>query len=108
MMENGLRQWLIQRFTAVFLAAYTLFLFYFVLTNPNFTHEQWQWLFASHYMQVASVIALVCIAMHAWIGLGIVLTDYIKSVWFRYLLQGLVIICLSGYVVWGILILWGN
>lgn len=107
-MGNGLRDWLIQRFSAVFLAAYTLFLVFFVLTHPELTHEQWQWLFSNMVMQVSTVIALIMVALHAWVGLWTVLTDYVKPIFLRYFLQGLILLILLGYVIWGILILWGT
>lgn len=103
---TGLRDWVIQRYTAVYLAAYTLFLVYFVL-QPTWTHEDWQGLFSYPWMQIGTVLALVSMALHAWIGLWIILTDYVKPVWLRYLLLGGVFILLFSYFLWGIMILWG-
>ncbi len=105
---NGSRDWLIQRFTAIFLAAYTLFLFFFLIQHPSIQYSDWQMLFSSRLMQLSTLFALISIAFHAWIGIWTVLTDYVKPLFLRYLLQAAVILVLFFYVVWGIFILWGN
>ncbi|MFO3149978.1 succinate dehydrogenase, hydrophobic membrane anchor protein, partial [Legionella pneumophila serogroup 1] len=38
---NGLKDWLIQRVTAVYFAAYLIFLFGFILANPDLNFSQW-------------------------------------------------------------------
>jgi len=104
---TGLRDWLVQRYTAVFLGIYTLFLVGFVLMHNELTYEDWLALFASPFMQICTLFALVCVAFHAWVGLWTVLTDYVKPLFLRYLLEGVIIFTLFGYVVWGIFVLWG-
>lgn len=104
---TGLRDWLVQRYTAVYLGIYTLFLVGFVLKHQVLTYEDWLGLFSSPLMQIGTLFALVCVAFHAWIGLWTVLTDYVKPALLRYLLEGLIIFSLFGYVVWGIFVLWG-
>lgn len=106
--RSGLRDWLIQRFTAVFLAAYTIFLFVFIIKHPHFEYADWQALFSYRAMQLSTLFALISMAAHAWIGLWTVLTDYVKSILVRYLLQAVILLALFVYVIWGIFILWGN
>lgn len=105
---TGLRDWLIQRVTAIFLGGYSLFLLIFLFQHPDLHYNDWRSLFSSLWMQVASILALFSIGLHAWIGLWTVLTDYVKSTLWRYVLQTAILCALSGYVVWGIMILWGE
>ena len=105
---TGLRDWLIQRFTAVFLGVYTLFILIFLLRHPHLNYNDWQSLFSRYSMQIASIVALLAIGLHAWIGLWTVLTDYVKSVSWRYCLQAAILLALFSYVLWGIMILWGE
>lgn len=105
---TGSRDWIVQRFTAVILAIYTIALVFFLLKNPNFSYEAWKTLFSYFWMQVATLLALISIAFHAWIGLWIILTDYIKPIFLRYLFQGIILLVLFGYVLWGLSILWGK
>ncbi|MBN9288754.1 MAG: succinate dehydrogenase, hydrophobic membrane anchor protein [Gammaproteobacteria bacterium] len=105
---TGSRDWLVQRFTAIFLAIYTIFLFLFVVRHPDIAYGDWLNLFSQPLMQISTLFALVCIAFHAWIGLWTVLTDYVKPLFLRYALEGIILFVLFTYVVWGIFILWGN
>lgn len=103
---NGLRDWLIQRLSALILAAYALFLLaYIIFCAPDFT--AWQALFRHEFMRVFTVLALLSMVYHTWIGLWTVFTDYIKCAYLRLLLQTLVVLVLLGYLVWGIDIVWG-
>ena len=104
----GLRDWLIQRFTAIFLGFYSVYLLVFLFQHPDLNYNDWRALFSSYWMQIASLFALVSIGLHAWIGLWTVLTDYVKSTFWRYVLQAAILFALFGYVVWGIMILWGE
>lgn len=105
---TGLRDWLIQRFTAVFLGAYFLFLIYFVFCHSPLYYDAWRGLFSNYLMQIATVTAIAAVGWHAWIGLRTVLTDYVKCSALRQLLQGVILLALAGYGVWGIMILWGQ
>lgn len=104
---TGLRDWLIQRFTAIFLGLYVVGLMGYIWVHPQLEYTQWQELFSLPFMQIATLFALLCTALHAWIGLWTVLTDYVKILSIRYLLQFLILFALFWYVIWGIWILWG-
>jgi succinate dehydrogenase / fumarate reductase membrane anchor subunit len=105
---SGSRDWLVQRFTAVFLAIYTIYIFIFILRHPDFSYDAWLGLFSRPFMQLSTLFALFSVALHAWVGLWTVLTDYVKPLILRYLLQAIILLALFVYVVWGIFILWGN
>lgn len=107
---TGSRDWLIQRFTAVFLALYMVFIFGFIikhhLHDGALGYGAWAGLFARPTMFIATIFAFFCIAFHAWIGLWTIVTDYIKVTYLRYLLLSIVLMTLFSYVLWGIMILW--
>ncbi|KZX74953.1 succinate dehydrogenase [Oleiphilus sp. HI0009] len=105
--RNGLSDWIIQRFTAVVLAAYTVFILGYLIYNPELTYEQWSGLFACTAMRIFSLLALLCIGAHAWVGLWTVSTDYMRSTAVRLSFQAFFGVVLFAYVVWGIQILWG-
>ena len=104
---NGLKDWLIQRVTAVFFAAYSLFLLYFLLSHPQMTYDQWQALCANPAFKIASLLALIALSLHAWIGIWTVTTDYIKCCAVRISAQMVVLAWLLAQFVWGIMIFWG-
>lgn len=104
--SNGLRDWKIQRFTAIYLTVYLFFLIGYIFKQPLVGYEQWHALFADPFMRIATLFSLICIALHAWIGIWTVLTDYVKSLSLRYFIQSLIILGLFGYFVWGVWIVW--
>jgi succinate dehydrogenase / fumarate reductase membrane anchor subunit len=105
--RNGLYDWLIQRVSAYILAAYTLFLLGYLVANPDLTYAQWSGLFSSTSMRIFSLLALLSIGAHAWVGLWTISTDYLKATGIRIVFQAVCGIAMFAYVVWGIQILWG-
>lgn len=112
--RSGLYDWLIQRLSAVALTAYTFFIVGYIAFNPGLDFAQWHALFDQLWMRVFSLITLVSIISHAWIGLWSVLSDYItpmtmgsKALVLRLLVQVILGVVSVTYTVWGIDILWG-
>lgn len=105
---NGLKDWLIQRITAVYFAVYSIFLFGFLLLHPDLNFEQWHILFANHVFQIATAIGLIAILLHAWVGIWTVTTDYINCTAIRLSVQLLVFLWLLSQFIWGLMIVWGQ
>lgn len=105
---NGLKDWLIQRVTALYFAVYSLFLLGYIIAHPQLGFEQWQALFHCALFQIASVIALLALSLHAWIGVWTVTTDYMKCTAIRLSVQMLVLTWLLSQFVWGLMIIWGQ
>lgn len=102
----GTRDWLGQRITAVILVLYTLYLLFAVLSVPTLSYASWYGLFLSPFMKVATVLALLSLIYHAWVGVRDVYMDYIKQTWLRLLLEIGTIVLLIGYAAWALIILW--
>ncbi|MFI4918925.1 MAG: succinate dehydrogenase, hydrophobic membrane anchor protein [Legionellales bacterium] len=105
---NGLKDWLIQRVTAVYFAVYVVFLLFFLLSHPDLNYQQWHVLFEHHVFQIATVIGLLTLSLHAWIGLWTVTTDYINCTALRISVQFFVVLWLLSQFVWGLMIVWGQ
>lgn len=105
---NGLKDWLIQRVTAVYFAAYCILLFAFFVTHPNLNFAEWHFLFSNHAFQILSGIALLALSLHAWIGIWTVTTDYMKCTALRLSVQLLVLLWLLVQFIWGLMIVWGQ
>lgn len=112
--RSGLSDWIIQRFTAVVLAAYTVFIIGFLLMNPDLDFATWQALFSCMWVRIFSLFTLVSIVAHGWIGLWVVLTDYITSRMVGKSALAIRVVVLSVYavvnvvfLVWGVEIFWG-
>jgi len=105
--RSGLHDWIIQRISAVVLAIYTIYVFNFLLTTPDISFQLLQALFHDEFFKVISLLALVSLISHAWIGLWTVSTDYIKPQAIRFLFQSLLILFCLYCLIWGVQILWG-
>ncbi|MGL5741174.1 MAG: succinate dehydrogenase, hydrophobic membrane anchor protein [Legionella sp.] len=105
---NGLKDWFIQRVTAVYFAAYTFFILGFFLMHPQLSFAQWHDFFTHIGVRIASMIALFALSLHAWIGIWTVTTDYMKCTVLRLSVQMLVVLWLLSQFIWGLMILWGR
>ena len=99
---NGLRDWLAQRLSAVVMVAYVVLLAVYFAMHPVAEQTSWQQLFGHVWMKIITVIVLLNLVVHAWIGIWTIFTDYIKPMWLRVCLELAVILVLAGYLVWGI------
>lgn len=112
--RSGLYDWLIQRVSAVIMAAYTIFITGFILTTPDLSYDVWSALFDTLCMRVFTLATILSVAAHAWIGLWAVLTDYLtdrlmgaKATLLRLFAQVVLGAVTLTYTVWAIEILWG-
>jgi len=103
---NGLRDWLVQRFSSLIIGIYFLIVVGFFLLHPQLDYVTLRHFFSASWMQVFTLVALLSLFLHAWVGVWTVVTDYIKPIGVRLIIQALVILTLIIYFFWGIEILW--
>lgn len=102
----GLRDWIVQRVTAVVMVVYALLLAAVLLPHPSFQHAEWKALFANQWIRIATLLFLSSLYLHAWIGVRDILMDYVQPTGARLTAQILVILVLLYYAVWSVQILW--
>ncbi|TDF42006.1 succinate dehydrogenase, hydrophobic membrane anchor protein [Alteromonadaceae bacterium M269] len=105
--RNGVQDFVTLRATAFIMTAFSLYMAWFFISTPTVTFEIWQGLFASTGMKVFTAAALVSIMFHVQIGLWQVLTDYIKPVRLRAVMQYVLNIIAFAYMAYGLFVLWG-
>lgn len=110
--RSGLSDWLLQRVSAVILLAYFICIGGTLLGGVDYA--SWKALFELTSMRIFSLLAVLSLAAHAWIGMWAVLTDYVterlmgkKGHVLRFLFTVLCILTIFVYVIWAIQILWG-
>lgn len=101
----GLKDWLAQRVTAVVMLVYTL-VFLLAVGRGPVTHASWKALFAHGWMRVATLLFLVSLLIHAWVGMRNFWMDYIHHTGLRLLLEIATIVWLVACAVWAMQILW--
>lgn len=102
----GLRDWLVQRITAVVMAAYTLFFAAYLSLQPPVDYDIWSALFANNVVRSFTLLFLLCLFYHAWIGIRDIVMDYVKPAGVRLVLHVVVILALVLYTIWSVQILW--
>jgi len=111
--RSGLSDWVLQRVSAVILAAYTIFLAAWIICTPDMSYAQWGELFSCTAMRIFSLLALLSLIAHAWIGLWTIATDYLTEMALgsaatkvRFIFLCVCAVVLFVYFIWGIDILW--
>jgi succinate dehydrogenase / fumarate reductase membrane anchor subunit len=102
----GVKDWLVQRISAVVIVAYVALFALVLLNSGTITYTSWKTLFSSVGMRVASFIFVVSVLLHAWIGVRDIFMDYIKNTGLRLTLQVLAVLWLVGCGGWALQILW--
>jgi succinate dehydrogenase / fumarate reductase membrane anchor subunit len=103
----GLRDWLVQRVSAVVMAVYFVLVAAYLLVQPSFGYDTWTELFSGNVMRTFSLLFLLSLFYHAWIGVRDIVMDYVKPASIRLVIHVLVILALILYVIWSVQILWG-
>ena len=103
----GWRDWLLQRVTAVVMLVYTLFLLAVLIGLPQRDYDHWRALWELSVMRYATLLFVVSLLLHAWVGVRNIFMDYVKDTGTRLVLFVLVILALIAQGFWAWQILWG-
>ncbi|MDO8292754.1 MAG: succinate dehydrogenase, hydrophobic membrane anchor protein [Gallionella sp.] len=103
----GLRDWLIQRITAVVMALYSVALAGYLLLQPQLSYDIWTGLFSGQPMRTFTLLFLLSVFYHAWIGMRDIVMDYVKPASVRLAIHVVVILVSLLYAIWAVQILWG-
>ena len=103
----GLRDWLAQRVSAVLMALFTLLVLVQMLFSKGpMGYDKWAGIFAAQWMKFLTLVLILALIYHAWVGMRDIWMDYIKPVWLRLSLYTLTIVWLLGCAGWAIQVLW--
>ncbi|MFM2408373.1 MAG: succinate dehydrogenase, hydrophobic rane anchor protein [Pseudomonadota bacterium] len=104
----GLRDWLIQRVSAVVMVIYSVVLASYLLLQEHLNYDVWTGLFSNLAMRTFSLLFLLALFYHAWIGIRDIVMDYVKPASIRLVIHTLVVLALIVYTIWSVQILWGS
>ena len=102
----GLRDWLAQRVSAAILAIYMVLLAVFLVAHRPLQYADWKGLFDQAWMRIFSLVFVVSLCIHAWVGMRNIFMDYVPATGLRLLLHIFVIVALVAYLLWAVQILW--
>lgn len=102
----GLTAWLAQRVSAAVMAVFAVLFLIRLVMAPPLNFETWKGLFTPGWMRFMTLLFLLSIMVHAWVGMRDIWMDYIKHTGLRLTLQVVTILWLVGCTGWAMQILW--
>ena len=101
---QGLRTWLWQRFSAVYIGVFLLISLGGLTGAADWDFHSWRALFRDRVLAVASGLFFIALFMHAWVGGRDVLMDYVKAGTPRFLALNIFALGLVALAFWVMLI----
>jgi succinate dehydrogenase / fumarate reductase membrane anchor subunit len=103
---TGLRAWLVQRASAVYMLLFIVFFLIHFVTDPPHSYPAWREWIMSPSVSIVTTVFFAALLAHAWVGLRDVVLDYIHPIGFRVGLLVLLGFGLTAIAVWVMRILW--
>jgi len=97
---SGLKAWVLQRATAVYIGLFTLYLILVMLFSAPADYAAWRDWFAAPTMGIATLVFVLSILLHAWVGIRDVLIDYVWNTPLRVTVLALVALVLVACGLW--------
>lgn len=97
---EGLRPWVIQRVSAVYIVFFVLYASYSLFIGDTFSYEAWRgWLYHPLNTTVVGVF-VIALLFHTWIGMRDVVLDYVHNIMLRIFILALLVGVLAGCGLW--------
>ncbi len=103
---TGLRAWLVQRVSAVYMLFFIVFLLVYFLFDPPNSYLDWHDWMLSPKISIAASVFFVALFAHAWVGVRDVILDYIHAIAVRVFMLAALGLGLVGAGAWVTRILW--
>ena len=102
---HGLRDWLLQRVTAVYIGCFVVYLVVHFMLQPPQGYEQWHAWIGQPLIAIASAGFILAMLLHGWVGIRDVIFDYIHSISMRLTILSLIGLLLVGCGLWALRVL---
>lgn len=101
--SQGLRAWLWQRLTSVYIGVFVLVALFAYLLHGPWSYTEWRMLFAHPAINIATALLVLALLFHAWVGLRDILVDYVPALGLRF---GILVILMAVLLALGIWAMW--
>lgn len=102
---QGLRAWVLQRVTAVYLALYVPVALVWLALHAPVSYAAWRGWFAQPFVAVATGLFFFSLLAHAWVGMRDIVIDYVHPDAWRYTILALLALALIAFGFWVALVL---
>ena len=97
---SGMKAWLVQRFSGVYIGLFAVLLVFILWGNQPMSYPVWVEVFADPWIQVMSGLFVIALLFHAWIGMRDVILDYIKPIGIKMFLMTAIVLMLLASGFW--------
>jgi len=106
--HNGLNEWYLQRLSAVMIALLMPVVFVLLLAVYNGSLDQTQLLnlLNSHLGRTLHTLFLLALLSHVYLGIKVLVEDYIHVAALRIVLMGLVLSSIAALGIWWLAVIW--
>jgi succinate dehydrogenase / fumarate reductase membrane anchor subunit len=102
---HGLRDWLLQRLTAVYLGCFLVYLLMHFLLQPQHVFQEWHDWITHPARIVATALFIMAVLIHGWVGMRDVVLDYVHTISLRLTILSLIGLALISCGLWTLRIL---
>lgn len=102
---QGMRPWLWQRMSALYLALFILVGLVWFVSNPPPDYSAWRAMFAQPVVNIALILFFVALLVHAWVGMRDIILDYVPPLALRFCCLSLVAFSIMAMGIWALSIL---
>ena len=103
--SNGLRPWLLQRLSAVCIAAFLIFVLVSLAGARSISFSAWHDWVSQPLVNAAFSLFVVALLAHAWVGTRDVIMDYVKPAMLRFVVLTLFALFLFASLFWSLRVL---
>lgn len=97
---HGLRPWLIQRVSAVYIAVFVVYSVFSLAAAQDVGYQNWHDWLSHPFNTIAVGLFVIALLLHAWIGMRDIILDYVHNTLVRMTAFTLVIVILVSSGIW--------
>jgi succinate dehydrogenase / fumarate reductase membrane anchor subunit len=97
---TGMRAWILQRVTGLYIALFVIYLAWHFLVNPPVSYSAWSGWVSSPWVTVTGMLFFIALLLHAWVGVRDILIDYVRHAGTRIAALVVVALVLLGSGIW--------
>lgn len=102
---QGLKAWMIQRLSALYMLCYLVFLLLSLIVRTPHGYPEWRGFITSPLMSGATLLLFALLLLHAWVGMRDVVMDYVHDFKVRFMVLSLIAGGLMAMGAWALLVL---
>ncbi|NNG12248.1 MAG: succinate dehydrogenase, hydrophobic membrane anchor protein [Halobacteria archaeon] len=102
---HGLRTWLLQRLSGVYLAVYLVYAIAGAMHHGSYSYAEWHAWLVHPVMSIATAGFILAMLAHGWVGMRDVILDYVHVLAVRLMLLTLVGLMLVACGLWALRVL---